>query len=116
MSGQISASTAKLALRWLRDAAEEARRNGVALPDVVRRAQAELEAARIAANGNTVAPQGNPVSTSVEQISVAQAAERLGIKVRAVRHRIATGALPAKRIDGRTWLVEWSGDIATKAR
>ena len=43
----------------------------------------------------------------VEHISVAEAAKRLGISDRAVRMRIVAGRLPAKRLGGRAWTVEW---------
>ena len=38
----------------------------------------------------------------VELLSVAQAAHHLGITPQGVRHRITTGALPARRV-GRSW-------------
>ena len=40
----------------------------------------------------------------VELLSVAQAAQRLGITPQGVRHRIAAGSLPARRV-GRAWSV-----------
>ena len=39
---------------------------------------------------------------AVELLSVAQAAHHLGITPQGVRHRITTGALPARRV-GRSW-------------
>lgn len=42
-----------------------------------------------------------------EYITVGEAAKRLGIGARAVRKRIAAGTLPAQRLGGRKWRIEW---------
>jgi excisionase family DNA binding protein len=99
----ISPRTAQLAFVALGAAVRMAapRRNGAALPDDVIAALLELGRAAAGTELGQVAP---PPRHS-EQLDVATAATRLGISARAVRKRITTGHLPARKV-GATWLVE----------
>lgn len=109
MSG-VSRRTAELALTALAVAwrLSAPRRNGMAVPADWTRAVEELtlvvaesspERTEFAFSGARRAPL---------VLSTDEAAQRLGVSVRAVQKRCVAGTLPARRV-GRQWLVEWEG-------
>ncbi|MGH3484745.1 MAG: excisionase family DNA-binding protein [Nocardioidaceae bacterium] len=72
-------------------------------PDAWRAAWRELTAA---AAGSADGSASGERDRDVEILTVAQVAVRVGITERAVRKRIASGSLPARRV-GRRWAIEW---------
>ena len=104
----VSTETAKLALTalalgWQRAAA---RRNGLPVPEVWRRAFLELSAVAGSPERTDPAPAVPALTSLVQEVDVVEAARRLGVSRRAVQARCARGTLPARRV-GRSWLVRW---------
>ena len=110
----LSRETALLAWRAVSDAVNRAvQRDGTAaISPPVQRALTELAAAAGSATGTKDAGPARSVAPSgpVEYIDVATAAQRLGITERAVRKRCASGRLPAQRLGGGSWAIEWRGN------
>lgn len=112
----FSAKEAERCLRaldgWVRLARIEGKLNGTGIPpdvaDLVRKLHAAASGAVL---GTTVDTPAEPVRPSTEEVDVATAAARLGIKPRAVRKQIARGKLSGRKVGG-VWLVEWRGTNA----
>jgi excisionase family DNA binding protein len=112
MSGIISARTAEIALKALREVIRQSEqkriRDGVSVPQDVLDAEIELGlwAQSGAANGTTLDSATFTVQP-FEQIDAQTASTRLGVSVRTVRKRCAAGTIPATRLGARTWQIQW---------
>lgn len=91
----------------LREATQVMQRAGRAVPSELLRIAMTFQRAASAASGTTAAESGVDVSSSGHgiELTVAQAAQHLGVSEGWVRSLCRSGALPGRRVGGRMLLI-----------